>query len=231
MPIAKVVTAFVPLKVEHMTEADYRRLGKEMLTATNDRNHLFYPYKLEDCWSFEMCLGKSPATETPPDRYASPAAHVMSHIVQHTRTQWALEASALHPEVDVWVWLDLGILKQGKWNGNTVRPEDVTWLLDTIESQPLREDIPFPGITGPDPWLPAGNNWRFCGSTHIWQTKYLKDIHASYKANLIKFVDCYNAVPLDLAIWPLVERNSGLPFTWYQGEYDRTQLRNYPCAT
>lgn len=225
-----VVTAYVPLKVEHMSANDYRRLGHEMLDATGGRSHFFDGYPLEQCWSHDMCIALPPATETPPDRYADQGAHVRSHIVQHTRTQWALEAAALHPEVDVWVWLDLGILKQGKWNHNSVTAKDVTWLLDLIESQPPLDTIPFPGITGPEPWLPHGNNWRFCGSTHVWPKKYLEQIHRSYKANLIKFVQTYNAVPLDLAIWPLVERNSGLPFKWYQGEYDASQLRNYPCA-
>lgn len=230
MTNVRVVTAFVPLNVKHMSADDYYRLGQEMLNATEGRYHFFDGYPLEKCWSYDMCMARPPATDTPGDRYDSPGAHVRSHIVQHTRTQWALEAAAAHPEVDVWVWLDLGILKQGKFNGKQVQASDVTWLLNTIESQPLREHIEFPGIDADFRWLPHGNNWRFCGSTHIWQKKYLEQIHRSYKANLISFVSLYNAVPLDLAIWPLVEGNSGLPFRWYQAEYDATQLRNYPCA-
>jgi hypothetical protein len=231
MTTVRVVTAYVPLQVEHMDSHAYHTLGQHMFNACRGRYHFFDGYPLEKCWSYNMCKDLSPATETPPDRYATPEAHVRSHIVQHTRTQWALEAAALHPDVDVWVWLDLGILKQGKWNDHQVQAQDVTWLLDLIESQPVRDDIPFPGIAGPtDPWLPHGNNWRFCGSTHIWQRKYLEQIHRSYKTNLINFIAQYRTVPLDLAIWPMVECTSGLPFKWYKAEYDNTQLRNYPCA-
>lgn len=226
-----VVSAFVPLNVKHMSVDAYTTLGASMLDAAEMAGAAAFKITaaLTDCWSHDMCLNLPPATETPADRYATPLDHVKSHIVQHTRTQWALEALDWHP-ADVVVWLDLGILKQGDHTGKKITTDDVKWFVEAVQKYDFK-DIPFPGITGPDhPWLPHGNNWRFCGSTHIWPVKWLPHIHRSYRSNLINFVNAFQSVPLDLAIWPMVERSSGLPFKWYQAEYDNTQLRNFPCA-
>lgn len=225
----KVVTAFVPLNVLHMDAAKYHDLGQQMLDATDGRYRFFDNFPIEACWSHDICAVLPPAGETPADRYASQGDHVRSHIVQHTRTQWALQALDEDPDTDWLIWLDLGILKQGKHTGKLITPDDVRWFCDIVSMYP-NADIPFPGITGPDPWLPHGNNWRFCGSTHVWPAKLLPQIHRSYATHLINFTRMYQSVPLDLAIWPLVERNSGLPFKWYPAEYDNTQLRNFPCA-
>lgn len=227
-----VVSAYVPLNVKHMSKDRYMEFGRLMFEATHaaGAEHVFFKeYPLTQCWSFDLCAGRRPATDTPSDRYETPDDHVRSHIVQHTRTQWAQEAVMCKPETDVVVWLDLGLLKQGEHTGKLLNWDDVKWFVEAVQMYTFA-DIPFPGITGRDPWLPHGNNWRFCGSTHIWPTKWLPQIDRSYRTNLRSFVHEYDCVPLDLAIWPMVERSSGLPFKWYQAEYDNTQLRNFPCA-
>lgn len=226
-----VVSAFVPLDVKHMRFEDYMSLGTRMLDAASAAggSAVKITSALTHCWSHDLCVNLPPATETPADRYATSQDHVKSHIVQHTRTQWAQEAVLSNPDTDVVVWLDLGILKQGEHTGKKINQDDVSWFVEAVQMYPFH-DMPFPGITGSDPWLPHGNNWRFCGSTHIWPVKWLEQIHHSYRSNLINFVTEHKCVPLDLAIWPMVERTSGLPFKWYQAEYDNTQLRNFPCA-
>lgn len=225
-----VVSAFVPLKVKHMDADTYHALGERMFAAAIEggASSVFFGDRwLTGCWSYGLCKDLPPATDTPADRYETPQHHVNSHIVQHTRTQWALEALEQLRDVDVVVWLDLGIMKQGKHTGKTFTPEHVSAFVEKVAKYE-NDDIPFPGIEGKKPINPFGDNWRFCGSTHIWPVKYLEDIHRSYKANLINFVRKYKKVPLDLAIWPLVEQNSGLPFKWYKAEYDHTQLTEFP---
>jgi hypothetical protein len=229
MQNVKVVTAFVPLGVKHMTADAYHELGQRMLGATGGRYRFFDNFQIEDCWSYSECVGKPPATATPADRYASPDDHVRSHIVQHTRTQWALAALEEDPSIQTIIWLDLGILKQGAWLNNQITPAHVAAFVDKVAARRL-DDIPFPGIAGPGPINPHGDNWRFCGSTHIWPAQYLRDIHRAYKVSVINFLNSYKSVPLDLAIWPTVERTSGLPFRWYKAEYDASQLENFPCA-
>lgn len=227
----RVVTAFVPLNVKHMTTSDYMTLGEKMTSAAKRAGAevSWFQQTLNQCWAYDLCTGRRPATETPDDRYASPIEHVASHIVQHNRTEWAMNAVS-GTQDDVVIWLDLGILKQGKWNGNPITEDDVSWFVEAVQMYPFN-DIPFPGIDpNPANWFPRGNNWRFCGSTHAWPRKWLPAIDHSYKFHLRSFVMNHGCVPLDLAIWPLVERHSGLPFRWYKAEYDASQLRNWPCA-
>lgn len=223
-----VVSAFVPLDVKHLSRDQYLDYGRQLAEACCDHGvRIFSPWPLSHCWLSQENPPMVPAAPVPADRYATPEANVQSNIVQHSRTQWAMLELEQHPDTDVIVWLDLAILKQGKWNGKPVTPEHIRWFLDHVAKDPLT-DIPFPGISGPGPIDPHGNNWRFCGSTHIWPTQFLPQINEEYRVELRRFIRKYGQVPLDLAIWPAVEYNSGLPFRWYQAEYDHTQLSNFP---
>lgn len=227
MTKVKVVSAFVPLKVKHLSEDQYHDFGAQLEAACTGRARFFRGFRFEACWLYGENPPGVPATETPKDRYETDQDFVNSNIVQHSRTQWALMAAAEDPSIDVIVWLDYGILKQGDFTGKRLQSHHVTEFLDRIEGwEPSY--IPFPGITDPpSPVIPHGNNWRFCGSTHIWPVKYLKQIDHSYKFHTRNFIYNHKCTPLDLAIWPKVERHSGLPFRWYPAEYDYTQLTGF----
>lgn len=227
-----VTSAYIPLEVRHLSRQQYEEYGARLKEACGDRA-CFYDkgFELSDCWlsGHPGILDMKPATATPSDRYATPADHVKSHIIQHSRTQWALRALLERPQSDVIVWLDYAILKQGGWRNNPVTEDHVRAFLDKVAAGKW-SGIPFPGITAPEPVKPQGNNWRFCGSTHIWPVQYLPAIHKTYRAKLLEFLRVYDCVPLDLAIWPMVERDSGLPFRFYQAQYDASQLTDFPDA-
>lgn len=229
-----VTSSYVPLTVKHLTREQYEDLGRRLMKVSQYHAvcSFFDPFPFDQCWLHGELphgnLWETPAAPTPSDRYATPAEYVKSNIVQHSRTQWAMQAWRLFPDAEVVVWLDYGILKQGKWNGNPVTEDHVATFLDKVSAVKNWDHIPFPGIEEKKPIDIHGNNWRFCGSTHIWPTKYLTDIHKSYQFEVRKFIRQHQCVPLDLAIWPAVENNSGLPFRWYKGEYDASQLTNFP---
>jgi len=227
----KVVTAFVPLQVKHLTADAYHTLGWRMLHNTNGRYRFFDNFPLEECWLYKENPPLVPATPTPSDRYATDADHVRSNIVQHSRTQWAMQAYKEDPSLDTIIWLDLAILKQGKHTGRPILPEHVEKFVDAVASQELENVIPFPGIEPQKPISIHGNNWRFCGSTHIWPTKFLPYIDEEYRYETRRFIREHKCTPLDLAIWPAVELHSGLPFRFYQAEYDATQLTGFPCTS
>lgn len=222
---AKVITAFVPLKVKHLTSDAYHELGRQLEAACGDNFRFFDNFPLDDCWLAKENPPLVPASETPADRYETREDHARSNIVQHSRTQWARMAAAEDPDADWIVWLDLGIMKQGAWLNNQITHEHVVEFLNTVETLPLGI-IPFPGIEGCKPVDPTGNNWRFCGSTHIWPAHFLPLIDHAYKFYTREFIRKHKTIPLDLAVWPTVEERSGLPFRWYKAEYDATQLTN-----
>lgn len=230
-----VVSAYIPLPVRHLTEAQYRTLGARLAGAVEPYPFVVYEHPLEECWLYnEPGLPWVPAAPVPLDRYATPEDNVKSHIIQHNRTEWALRATHAHPDADVIVWFDYGLMKQGAWRGNPIQTEHVLQFLGRVAAYPFRHSMPFPGIEGPKPVDPHGNNWRFCGSTHIWPVKWLAAIHKVYKESLRDFIARYDRVPLDLAIWPEVEKRCAdcfgpnVPFQWYRAEYDASQLTNFP---
>lgn len=229
----KVVTAFVPLNVRHVSREKYYELGDRLVRACGeDRIRVFKDRPLTSCWAYSAMNydGIVPAQPVPEDRYAHPRDMLASNIVQHNRTTWAMEAAAMEPEVDCWVWLDFGILKQGDFTGRPVTEDIVKRFLDRLEERGF-SDIPFPGIWGQGAISQTGDNWRFCGSTHIWLRQYLTPLDLAYRFTLLSWIGQYKTIPNDLPIWALVERDSGLPFRWYSANHDASQLEHFPCET
>lgn len=224
-----VVTGFIPLPVTHLSVDQYHALGRTMLTACEGVDKaVVMGGPLERLWAYPLCIGLPPANPVPEDRYPSPEVNVLSHIIQHNRTEWAMDAMKLWPEVDTWVWLDYGIAKQGAWRNNLVTEGSIRQFLARLSCMAPLDHIPFPGISEQATVYPTGNNWRFCGSTHIWPKQFLPEIDEAYKHTLRNWLMVHRTVPLDLPIWALVEQQTALPFRWYPAEYDASQLDNLP---
>ena len=222
----KVVTAFVPLPVRHLDSEQYHSLAARMIRAVGAENiKVFDNFPFEDCWLADR-VDLPPAAAVPADRYDTPRANVMSNIVQHQRTTWAIMASKEEPDVDVWVWLDFGVLKQGDWTGRPVTEQNIRDFLERLRNAKI-ENIPFPAIWGKGPIADHDVNWRFVGSTHIWPTKYLEEIDYFYKEEAKRFIDRIGAIPNDLPIWAHVEASGFLPFVSYSANHDNTQFVNF----
>src|SRR5262249_151262 len=151
----------------------YHDYADRMEKAAGGRFRRYNPYSLEQCWLYcwldaKGWLDLPPATAAAPDRYPTPRHFQRSNIVQHQRTSWMVMAAGEDPGADVLVWLDYAILKQGwNWDGHPgVEEHHITAFLDKIEASTFH-DIPFPGIWERGEIADHGDNWRFCGSTHI----------------------------------------------------------------
>jgi len=193
------------------------------------RIHNFWEFPYKDLWvpkEFDLKTLR-PDTPTPQDRFADSWQHLKCNAWQHERTTFAVRAVRGHPGHDVMIWLDIGILKQGFWKNNPVTKESITRFVERIAGLHKMDTIPFPGITAKGAVYQGCNNWRFCGSTHIWPVKFLPEIDRVYKGELRKWVEKYKTLPLDLPIWALTEKESGLPFVQYPGEYDASQLDGF----
>jgi hypothetical protein len=228
---AKIVTAYVPLQVKHLTADQYHAYYDVIERAVGKDNVHCFCEMIDQCWLYhEPDLPLVPANPVPADRYDSPLANVRSNIVQHNRTTWACRAATVEPDVDVWVWLDYGIAKQGAWRNAPITEAVIHDFFAEVSAVEQWNTIPFPGIEAPGPILPVGNNWRFCGSTHIWPKQNLKTIDALYKGIVWCWTHQFHTLPLDLPIWAMAEQQGipqGLPFRWYQAEYDASQLSNF----
>lgn len=233
-----VVSSYIPLPVRHLTEEQYRALGGRLAAASSAYRFHLFEHSLEECWLHsEPGLPWVPAYPPPADRYATPEDNIRSHIIQHNRTEWALAAARQYPDANVIVWFDYGLLKQDAGGQNSITDAHVREFLYRVAHYPFERTMPFPGILSRRPVEPFGHNWRFCGSVHIWPVKWLAAIDRVYKESLRRFIQRYNRVPLDLAIWPEVEEvctshdtdpGTRVPFHWYQGEYNASQLTGFP---
>jgi hypothetical protein len=231
----KVVTAFVPIEgMLHFKPEQYHDYCDRMEKAAGGRFRVYRRCLLEDCWLYRWLESKSwldlpPATPAAPDRYPTALHFQRSNIVQHNRTTWMVMAADEDRDCDVIVWLDYAILKQGhSWPGHPgVEERHITELLDKIEKSNFK-DIPFPGIWDKGPIDDKGDNWRFCGSTHIIPRHLLYYVDWFYKYECKKFIERTKTVPLDLPIWATLEQNTSLPFRFYQANHDATQLTEFP---
>lgn len=227
MTTVRAVSAYVPLL--QRTGLQFHEWSTRLVTACDGNITFFSPFPFEQCWLAQEHPPWKAANARATDRFQNDDEHIRSNIIQHSPTQWATMAAAADPSVDVWVWLGASLLKQGAWRNNQITEAHIAEFLRRVAARSSYDDIPFPGIEPAKPVQDHGDNWRFVGSTHIWPTKFLSAIHHAYQFECRRFIRRVGAVPIDLAIWPAVEQNSGLPFRFYQGEYDASQLTNFPA--
>ena len=232
MRSVKVVTAYVPLDVKHLSPEQYKEYGDRLAAAIPDNIRRYDDYPLSACWLYQWLLDHDfidfpPATAVPSDRYETPRHMVNSNIVQHQRTSWMRMAMEEDPKVDVLVWLDYAILKQGAFTGKPVTEQHVADFVRRVGEAEF-DDIPFPGIWPQQPISIDGDNWRFVGSTHIIPRQHLPLVDDFYRYECRKFIMEHQTIPLDLPIWAAVEQNTTLPFVQYPANHDATQLTNFP---
>lgn len=225
----KAVTAWTPAGITSHQYPDGRReaLLARLTAACDGALKVYDPFPWGDIWLVQENPPWKAANMRAVDRFPTDDDHIKSNIIQHWRTQAAMNLLAEDPTLDVIVWLDYGVMKQGAWRNNPVTEDHIRLFLQRIEKHGPFNNIPFPGIEARKPVSDTGDNWRFVGSTHIWPTRYLPAIHRSYVFECRRFIRRTGTVPLDLAIWPAVEANSGLPFQFYQAEYDASQFTGF----
>ena len=241
----KAVTGFVPLKgvkprggeTGELTFPEYHRYADRLKLCLGDALHVFRPWPLEACWLYQWLEARGMNMDklavpyvAPADRFETAQAFAQSNIVQHERLRWMELVALSDPTIDVLVWLDYAVLKQGAFTGKRVTEDHVWEFMRRIESTTnYMNDIPFPGCWDKREQVSdTGDNWRFVGSTHIIPRKFLFEAGEWYRHECREFIKRTRTIPLDLPIWALTEQNSALPFRFYQANHDFTQLTNFP---
>lgn len=224
----KVVTAYIDLGLTKRPSSEFHELGHDLLQAL-DLDGVCYLRDFSDCWvTKEPGISSLPAAnKRAEDRFANDTEHVMSNMIQHSPMQWLREAYTQF-DVDVYVWMGYSLLKQGDFTGKRITQQHVREFVKNLKSwDPV--DIPFPGMADTREVNVHGDNWRWCGSVLVFPSEYLAQAFRDYKTCARWFFRTHECIPLDLAIWPHVEKvSSMLPFRQYKTEYDYTQLTNFP---
>lgn len=220
-----VVTGYCDLGLNKRPSTEFHALG-QILKDTLRYKLIPMKVRYERLWLSKCTL--RPANARAPDRFDNEYEHRRSNIVQHMPIQCLTVCDKHLAGYDVFVWLGYSICKQGHHTGKLIEPAHLIEFVSKVEAYDFDKSIPFPGILPAGPIDPYGDNWRFCGSTIIIPKKFMSEVRFHYMRVLMGFLAQYQAVPLDLAIWPEVERTSGLPWHFYKAEYDHTQLSNFP---
>lgn len=223
----KVITAYCDLGLTKRPSADFHVLGRRLLDQLGVDGHK-YEYSKNDAWTWDAYKNYPAANARAYDRFDDDLEHARSNLIQHTPVQWLEEAALDFPQTDVFVWMGYSILKQGDHTGKRILPYHVADFVYKLRNW-APTALPFPGMDPfHNPIEPFGDNWRFCGSMLVVPRQFVFRVGNSYRANFKSFVQQHKAIPLDLAIWPMVEFSSGLPWKQYPAEYDYTQLTNFP---
>lgn len=223
----KVITAYCDLGLTKRPRQEFTDQGDQLIWAAG-KDIKVYEYDKNDAWNWPKYKDYPAANARAFDRFADELEHARSNLIQHTPVQWLEEAAMDFPQTDVFVWMGFSLLKQGDFTGKRIQPHHVAEFVGKLKSW-KPNGLPFPGINKvPYQLEPFGDNWRFCGSTLVVPREYVFRLGTAYRANFEAFVRQHKAIPLDLAIWPMVEFSSGLPIRWYAAEYDYTQLTNFP---
>ncbi len=227
MASVKVITAYTDLMLTKRPSEDFHKLGKELVEVCGP-DIAVKNYHPGEAWSVQEFYGFPAANPRAHDRFVTNEEHAKSNLIQHTPIQWLEDAMIEFPNVDVFVWMGYSILKQGAFTNRRIMPHHVYDFVQRLKTW-KPDSIPLPGIAyGISPISPFGDNWRFCGSTLVVPREYVFRVGRAYRECLRAFVHTHKAIPLDLAIWPMVEFMAGLPIRWYTAEYDNTQLTNFP---
>lgn len=230
MARVQVVTAYVDLRLTKRPSEEFHRQGARLRASCALAGvpvRCFQDFPFTDCWAVQQCDSYPAANKRAEDRFADDNEHIRSNLIQHSPLQWLSLAAAADPDPDIFVWMGYTLMKQGDFTGKPIKAEHVASFLDKVAKYQF-SNIPIPSICPNVPMSPYGDNWQFVGSTLIIPRQHLPAVWRSYHAELINFTRKYHAIPLDLAIWPGVVKNSGHPWLPYPAEYDHTQLTNFP---
>lgn len=209
-----VVTGYVHVATNPRTEEEYRRLGSRLREAVGDKATFHqFECKVEDCWLWGPSQGARPAIAT------NPAKDTLEyHVVQHQKTLWLQQATELHPECNVFVWIDYGIFHQ---QGHS--EEHVQAFLELAKQET--------GIAVPGCWdrnLDHDDekvNWRFCGSVVVAHRSQVRALHQAVELIAKTRLLINKFVTWEVNDWARAEPM--LPIRWYRAGHDQTMFTGY----
>lgn len=217
----KFVTGYVPIEGHPRTAAEYAALGAELAKARIPLRS--FHRRLSDCWLHGMLSTLPyPVTHSAGD---NPAKNTLDyHVVTHQKTAWLLEASVDDPESDLFVWIDLGVMRLP---GVTVTL--VESFARVLADRPPAE-VTIPGCWDVSPISDEFPCWRFCGGVLICPRRHLHSLDLAVKKSALRRVEETRNVSWEVNTWARVEQSGSVPITWYRADHDETLFTGYGAA-
>lgn len=210
-----LVSAYVQLDEGHRPHAEYLRLGAKLIELPVPKTVFHDP--LDCCWMHGALAGQNYKARHGGDEKKNTLNY---HIVQHQKTTWMLQAAALHPAIDIFVWIDYGIFHM-----EGVTPERIIDMMRACEDE---EEIAIPGAwpKGQD----GGPCWRFCGSVIICHREYLARLDHRIRTAAMAHAAATGQIIWEVNTWDVVETQGGLPIRWYGASHNGSLFTAYRKA-
>ena len=223
---AMCVTGFVPMPENlQRTQNSFRELGSRLISAIGPDLHVFDSWPIEDCWAYQLVRdnpGLLPSCSSPPpDRFARPEHMTISNVIMLQKFEWMRLAAETRPDVDVWAWVDYGIMKQ-----RGVTKDVLRHFVDRLQT------LPSNAVTLPGCW-PKGvvndedAHWRFCGSCWVCPRQLVPQVADAVKTVAGLRARLTGKLSWDMNTMAYVELLDVLPVYWYPANHDETQFTHY----
>ena len=154
-----LVSGYVHIEGHPRPPEEYENLFNKLVEVTSliENPIYFMQHDIDDCWLFQFLRwSKLSPTHSVAD---NPKKNSLAyHIVNHQKLVWMCQAAHARPHVDVFAWIDAGILSVP---GVTI--EDIAYAVNAAKGE---KTIAIPGCWGaPEAMLCPDSevNWRFCG--------------------------------------------------------------------
>ena len=229
---AMVVTGFVKdaFPAKHLSYDQFFELGRRLKAALPGRIVAYDTnWSLNKCWAhgfieqYPAVIASDP--HPPADRYETQLDALISNVVLLQRYFWLLQATRDFPDVDTFAWLEYSILKQ-----HGVTEDQVITFANQIERYQF-DAISYPGQFPKQPFVDNRAHWRFSGSTFVCPRKYVEPLFYAIRGVATLRADLTGHLSWDMNTAAFVELLDVLPFRWYPGAHDETQLTNFLRAS
>lgn len=219
------VSAFVPIPGHPRSEAEYRELGQRLVKMGSRISLMTAEGKLEDCWLWHWLMEGNVKNFTWSVADNPKKNSLAYHCVQAQKTEFLVEAAAIDPTADVFVWIDYGIFH--------IPGVTQQVIVDFLGRADNEQAISIPGCWDLNDFVYDDNQpcWRFCGGVMVVPRAYVDRLDVAMKNEYVRWLEITGNISWEVNTLTRVEYlNQNLPIWWYRADHDKTLFINYKAT-
>lgn len=215
----RTVTGFVPIPNHPRSTLAYGEFAPGLFGAISP--YTFFDTTLDKCWlqNYIDGLGFTPTHSVADNKAKNTLAY---HIVQHQKFEWIKEAQQFHPEADVFVWIDYGIL----------HVPGITAAVISRFLEKLEATANIPHVTAPGCWdrcepVDKYPCWRFCGGLIIVPAQEVTALYNAVQQDVAYCIDKTRNVAWEVNTLARIESRRRIPIRWYSADHNASMFDNF----
>lgn len=211
-----IVTGYVPLENHPRSAETYHALGERLMAIPD--TYLCEGW-LDDCWLYEALVGQRCIHKVGDNPQKNTLGY---HIVQHQKTEWLMQAAALHDDADPLIWVDYGVFGLPGMTDQAIS----AFMIRIALHKP--ELVIVPGCWAKQArWNDNVPCWRFCGTVLICPRDCVGVLDGLVKLNTKQRLRREHTVTWEVNTWAHVEHMCPEIFGWYKADHNASLFLNY----